>query len=108
MTMQAEDDFTGLGFGGSDGDVLLLTDYGLQVAKNPSQWPAQLNTGDGGTTYRVLLQLAQASGDTPGQPIPMEALSYGKYPINPLHVETAVGRLVDLGMAQRAELGQAG
>ena len=103
-----EEDYTGLGFGGSDQNVVVLTDYGLRVSQDPNMWPSQMDSGDGGVTFRVLVQLAKATGNSAGHPVPLEVLSYGRYPLNPMHVDTAIGRLEDLGMVQRAEMGQVG
>ena len=97
-----DDDFIGVGFGGKDNDVVLMTNYGAQVAQDPNLFPPTAES----TTYRVLLSIDKFSGGTPGTPISMSALSRDKFPINPMHVAEAIDRLEDFKMVERREMGE--
>ena len=102
MTMQ--DDFEGVGFGDVDGDVVLLTERGAAVVANPAQWPRRAEHQS-----RIVLQaLYELSGGQPGVAIDVDALVMSGNVGGPGITRQALNRLVDMGFAQKAEMGQPG
>ena len=103
MTMQ-DDDFEGVGFGDIDGDVVLLTERGAAVIVNPAQWPRRAEHQS-----RIVLQgLYEMSGGQPGVAVDVDALVMSGSLGGPGITRQALNRLVDMGFAQKAEMGQPG
>ena len=101
MTMQ--DDFEGVGFGDVDGDVVLLTERGA-AAVATNNFPKNARHQN----KMILEALYEESGGQAGVAVDVDALVMSANIGGPGIVRIGLNQLVDMGFAQKAEMGQPG